>query len=75
MARRRKAGFRMAEVTSRPLCRWMLLARMPTLRPTFKEQHGFLETENRLESEKRPTCQPETTERWMERTACLGMQD
>jgi hypothetical protein len=75
MARCRKAGFRMAEVTSRSLCRWMLLARMSTLRPSVKEQHWLLEAENRLESATRPTCQPETAERRMERSTSVGMQD
>jgi hypothetical protein len=75
MGRRRQAGFRVAEVAGRALCRWMLLARLPTLRPPVEKQYNILEAQNRIQSATRPTCQPETAEGRLECSACLGMPD
>src|SRR5258708_21274270 len=53
----------------------MLLARMSTLRPTIEKKHEILETKDRIQSQKRRASRSETAERWLERPACLGVQD
>ncbi len=62
MANRWETRLRLAEIKGRTICRWMLLAWMPPLQPTFEKQSHILEVQNRVESPQGHKSGPEAAE-------------